>query len=89
MEMEVHQVIQDIIRSFCRIATTMMIIFRVQKQAVLLPGDLRYTICCSNLSINCHSFITHNMAVCQNPGNYLVNPKTAGKWMFIPLKMYL
>lgn len=42
MEMEVHQVIQDIIRSFCRIATTMIMIFRVQKQAVLLPGDLRY-----------------------------------------------
>ena len=30
----------------------------------------------------------HHMAVCQNliP---LVNPKIAGKWMFIPLKMYL
>jgi hypothetical protein len=25
----------------------------------------------------------------QNPGNYLVNPKIAGKWIFIPLKMVL
>ena len=28
------------------------------------------------------------MAVCQNPVP-LVNIKIAGKWMFIPLKMYL
>jgi len=25
----------------------------------------------------------------QNPGTYIVNPKIAGKWMFIPLKMVL
>jgi len=31
--------------------------------------------------------VTH-MAVCQNLGT-LVKPKIAGKWMFIPLKMYL
>jgi hypothetical protein len=30
----------------------------------------------------------HNMAVCQNLVP-LVNPKIAGKWMFIPLKMVL
>ena len=28
-----------------------------------------------------------DMAVCQNPGNTVVNPKIAGKWMFIPLKI--
>jgi len=43
-----------------------------------------------------HEICPHGMALSQNLSNgdgskpwYLVNPKIAGKWMFIPLKMVL
>ena len=43
---------------------------------------------CSSKHRNFCPFECCHMAVCQNLVP-LVNPKIAGKWMFIPLKMYL
>ena len=71
MEMEVHQVIQDIIRSFCRcpnyhdddISSTKTGCFIAWRFEV--PG-------CSNLSINCHSFITHDIPM---SGLILIMPR--------------
>jgi len=36
-----------------------------------------------------HGFYTFYIDMAESKPWYLVNPKIAGKWMFIPLKMYL
>jgi len=39
-------------------------------------------------SVEVWKLFSRQVGMGQNPGT-LVNPKIAGKWMFIPLKMYL